>query len=75
MLPLEMTGSQLLRPIKYYENKGSAQIKTCIILSAINTPGVTKIKAAKSRTHTELLLKSLIIQLLLKKQKNLILLV
>ena len=51
MLPLEIIGSQLLRPIKFYENKGSAQIKTCIILSAINTPGITKIKAKKSRTH------------------------
>tara|TARA_B100000401_G_C52813414_1_gene725248 strand:+ start:2870 stop:4195 length:1326 start_codon:yes stop_codon:yes gene_type:complete len=70
MLPLEMTGSQLLRPIKYYENKGSAQIKTCIILSAINTPGVTKIKAAKSRTHTELLLKSFNYPITVKKTKK-----
>ena len=59
MLPLEFKGSNLLRPINYTENKGSAQIKTCIIFSAINTPGVTKINAKKSRNHTELLLKYL----------------
>ena len=59
ILPIELTGSDLLRPIKYLENKGSAQIKTCIILSAINTKGVTKIKAKRSRNHTELLLKHL----------------
>ena len=58
-LPLKFTGTALLKPIKYFEDKGSAQIKTCIILSAINTPGVTKIKALKSRNHTELLLKYL----------------
>ena len=59
MLPIEFVGSTLLKPIKYVENKGSAQIKTCIILSAINTHGVTKLKAIKSRDHTELMLKSL----------------
>ncbi len=59
MLPVELIGSNLLRPIRYIENKGSAQIKTCIILSAINTPGITRIKAKKSRNHTEILLKNL----------------
>ena len=58
MLPLDLIGSEFLRPIKFVERKGSAQIKTCIILSAINTHGITKIKAIKSRDHTELMLKS-----------------
>ncbi len=58
-LPIKLIGSNLLTPIQYEENKGSAQIKTCIILSAINTPGVTTIKARKSRNHTEVLLKYL----------------
>ena len=39
-------------------NIRAVQIKTCIILSAINTHGITKIKAIKSRDHTELMLKS-----------------
>ena len=72
MLPIEFVGSTLLKPIKYVENKGSAQIKTCIILSAINTHGVTKVKAIKSRDHTELMLKSLNYQLELNEQINLI---
>ncbi len=69
-LPLQLIGSNLLRPIVYYENKGSAQIKTCIILSAINTPGITKLKAKKSRDHTELLLKHLKYPIRVKKTKN-----
>jgi len=70
LLPLEIYGSNLLRPINYEENKGSAQVKTCIILSAINTPGVTKIKALHSRNHTELLLKYLNYPIKIKKKKS-----
>ena len=69
-LPVKLTGSNLLRPIQYFEDKGSAQIKTCIILSAINTPGITKIKAKKSRNHTELLLKYLNYPIKVKKTKK-----
>ncbi len=70
LLPLEYLGSSLLRPIEYFENKGSAQVKTCIILSAINTPGVTSIKSKKSRTHTELLLKYLNYPIKVKSNKS-----
>jgi len=70
ILPLEITGSDFIRPIKFLENKGSAQIKTCVILSAINSPGITKIKAKKSRNHTELLLKHLNYPIKIKKKKN-----
>ena len=69
-LPLYLNGSRLLRPIDYLELKGSAQIKTCIILSALNTPGITKIKARKSRNHTELLLKYLKYPIRINKKKN-----
>jgi len=70
MLPLEFEGSRILRPINYFENKGSAQIKTCIILSAINTPGITKIKAVPSRNHTELMLKSVNYPIKIKQTKK-----
>ena len=70
LLPLYLNGSSLLRPIKYNEEKGSAQIKTCIILSAINTFGITKIKAKKSRNHTELMLKYLKYPIKIKKLKD-----
>ncbi len=69
-LPIELKGTELIRPINFFESKGSAQIKTCIILSAINAPGITKIKAKKSRNHTELLLKYLNYPIKIKKNKN-----
>ena len=59
LLPLKIRGTDLLRPIKYNENIGSAQVKTCIILSALNTPGTTVINSKISRNHTELFLKFL----------------
>tara|TARA_Y100000591_G_scaffold327535_1_gene352220 strand:+ start:230 stop:1552 length:1323 start_codon:yes stop_codon:yes gene_type:complete len=69
LLPLEFKGTNLLRPISYIENRGSAQIKTSIILSALNTIGTTKIKAKKSRDHTEVLLKYLNYPIKIKKTK------
>ncbi len=70
LLPIKFKGSNLLRPINFLENKGSAQIKTCIILSAINTQGITKLKSIKSRNHTELLLKYLNYPIKVKKIKK-----
>ncbi len=58
-LPVKIIGSKFLRPIEYFEKLGSAQCKSSVILAALKTPGLTKIKAKKSRNHTELLLKSL----------------
>ncbi len=69
-LPICFKGTNMLRPISYIEDKGSAQVKTCIILSAINSPGITKIKAKKSRNHTELLLKHLDYPIKIKKINN-----
>ena len=59
LLPIKILGTDFLRPIKYKENIGSAQVKTCIIFSALNTPGVTQIDSKISRNHTELFLKFL----------------
>ncbi len=58
-LPIKILGTNFLRPIKYKETIGSAQVKTCIIFSALNTPGVTEINSKSSRNHTELMLKFL----------------
>ncbi len=69
-LPLRLKGSDLIRPIKYIEKKGSAQVKTCIILSAVNAPGLTKIKAKKSRNHTELILKHLNYPIKIRKSRG-----
>ena len=48
-LPLKINGSSNLKPIKYSENKGSAQCKSSIIFAAMRTKGTTIIKAKKSR--------------------------
>ena len=58
-LPLIIKGSSNLKPIKYFEERGSAQCKSAVIFGAIRTKGTTVIKAKKSRNHTELLCKYL----------------
>ena len=59
-----------LKPINYFEKKGSAQCKSSVILAALNTPGKTIIKAKKSRDHTELFLKYLKLPIkIIKKNK------
>ena len=58
-LPLSILGSNELKPINYLENRGSAQCKSAVIFAGMRTDGITKIKAKKSRNHTELLCKHL----------------
>ena len=66
-LPIYIKGSNYLRPINYFENRGSAQCKTCIMLASLNVPGITKIKAKVSRDHTEKMFRSLNVPLRIKK--------
>ena len=58
-LPISILGSNYLRPIDYFEKRGSAQCKTCVMLASLNTPGEMRIFAKKSRNHTELMFKNL----------------
>ena len=58
-LPVVITGTKNPMPVKYKENKGSAQCKSAVMLAALNTKGKTIIKAKKSRNHSELLFKHL----------------
>ena len=69
-LPLKIYGSSKLKPIKYNENKGSAQCKSSIIFAAMRTDGTTTIKAKKSRNHTELLCKHLNLPIIIKNNKS-----
>ena len=69
-LPLTIQGSNNLKPIKYFENKGSAQCKSSVILAGLRTNGSTFIKAKKSRNHTELLCKYLKLPLKISNKKN-----
>jgi 3-phosphoshikimate 1-carboxyvinyltransferase len=69
-LPIIIKGTKRSRPIKYYENKGSAQCKSSVMLAALNTLGETFIKAKKSRDHTELLFKYLKLPIKIIKKKK-----
>ena len=72
-LPLIITGSKNLKPIKYLENIGSAQVKSCILFAGARTTGKTFIKvpfAKRSRDHTERLFRYLKLPIKVKRQKN-----
>ncbi|MDC3037486.1 3-phosphoshikimate 1-carboxyvinyltransferase [Candidatus Pelagibacter sp.] len=69
-LPLTILGSSKLKPIKFFEKRGSAQCKSSVIFGGIRTSGTTTIKAKKSRNHTELLFKYLNLPIILKPKKN-----
>ena len=69
-LPISITGSNSMKPIDYFEYRGSAQCKSSVMLAALNTIGETFIKAKKSRNHTELLFKYLKIPIKIKKTKQ-----
>ena len=69
-LPVKVVGSKLLKPIKFIEDKGSAQIKSTVMLAALSAPGKTIIKAHKSRNHTENLFNYLKIPTRIRKNKN-----
>ena len=71
LLPLKILGNNFLRPITFDENIGSAQVKSCIIFAALNTPGTTTIIAKRSRNHTELMLKFLNYPIGIKRTKKL----
>jgi len=70
-LPIVMQGTSFPAPIKHTETIGSAQVKSAIQLSALNTPGVTEIiEIKKSRNHTENLLKSIGAKIKVYKKKS-----
>jgi 3-phosphoshikimate 1-carboxyvinyltransferase len=68
-LPLKIFGTSSLKPIKYFEKKGSAQCKSAVIFGGMRTKGITFIKAKKSRNHTELLSKHLGLPITLNRKK------
>ena len=69
-LPIIIEGTTNPKPIKFQELKGSAQCKSAVMLAALNTNGQTKIKAKKSRNHTELLFRNLKIPILIEKNTH-----
>jgi len=70
-LPIKIKGTIYPRPINFNETKGSAQVKSCVLLAAMKTPGKTKIKSIPSRDHTEKLFKYLKLPIKISKEKKL----
>ena len=69
-LPIIIRGTNNPNPIFYNETKGSAQVKSSLMLAALNTSGETIIDAKKSRNHSELLFKYLKLPIEIKEKKN-----
>ena len=69
-LPLTIQGSKKIKSIKYFEERGSAQCKSAVMLAAMRADGTTYIKAKKSRDHTEKMMKNLNLPINIIKRKN-----
>ena len=70
-LPLTIEGTSVPLALNHVENIGSAQVKSAILLAALNTPGITNIEEKKiSRNHTENLLTFINANIKVKKLKN-----
>ena len=69
-LPLIIKGSEFLRPIKYFEKRGSAQCKSSVLLASLLTPGQMEIVAKKSRNHTEIMFQNLKIPIKIRTKNN-----
>lgn len=70
-LPLSIFKSKKFIPIKYFENLGSAQCKSAIMIAGLKTPGRTLLNCVPSRNHTEIMFKNVLkIPIKIKKIKN-----
>ena len=70
-LPLIIEGTSMPLAQKHVESLGSAQVKSLILMSALSTPGITTIEEKKiSRNHTELFLKKIKADIIVKKYKS-----
>ena len=70
-LPLTIEGTNMPLAQKHIENRGSAQVKGLILMSALSTAGITTIEEKKiSRNHTELFLKEINADIKVKKLKK-----
>ena len=67
-LPLTIEGTTMPLAQKHFETIGSAQVKSAILLAALNTPGITEVEVRKnSRNHTENLLSKVKADIKIKK--------
>jgi len=70
-LPIIIEGTSMPLAQKHIEDKGSAQVKGLILMSALSTPGITTIEEKKiSRNHSEIFLKKINADIKVKKLKK-----
>jgi 3-phosphoshikimate 1-carboxyvinyltransferase len=70
-LPIYIQAPNQLKPINYYENIGSAQCKSSVMLAALKIKGKTKLKCLPSRNHTEIMFKNVLgVSIKIKKEKK-----
>ena len=70
-LPLTIEGTSMPLAQKHVEIIGSAQVKSVILIAALNTPGITTLEVKKrSRDHTENLLSLIKANIKIKKSKK-----
>ena len=70
-LPIILEGTSMPLAQRHIEKRGSAQIKSLILLSALSIPGITSVEEKKiSRNHTELFLKKINADIKIKKLKE-----
>ena len=71
MLPIQINGLNETLPITYEMPMPSAQVKSCILLSSLSSPGKTTIiEKISTRDHTEILLKLFGAGIKTKKENN-----
>ena len=70
-LPLTIEGTNMALAQRHIETIGSAQVKSAILLAALNTQGTTEVEVKKiSRDHTENLLSIINADIKIKKLKT-----
>ena len=70
-LPITIEGTNMPLAQKHFEKIGSAQVKSAILLAALNTPGITEVEVNKmSRDHTENLLATINADIQMKKMNK-----
>lgn len=58
-LPMTLTGTPDLKPLRYAPPQASAQVKSAILLAGLGAKGVTEVREAhKTRDHTENMLRA-----------------
>ncbi|MCX5778828.1 MAG: 3-phosphoshikimate 1-carboxyvinyltransferase [Elusimicrobia bacterium] len=56
-LPLDISGTGMLKPVAYVSPVASAQVKSCVLFAGLAAAGITSVEEpVKSRDHTERLL-------------------